>query len=465
MKAFGSNNNSKTKIVRTYEKMSQNGSVGFLDINDFLNIISYYQDISQLEKALKVVDEAINQHPFSSDLFLLKAQIFLELEAFSYAMISVDKAQSLAPNNVDAILLKAELLVTDKQADEALGILHVLEYENDLYIQSEIAYIKALIAEQDKDYYKQFDYLTICLLQNPENKAAYEKMWLSIQLNEMYIEGQELFSKLIEKDPFNKDAWFHLGQVHSTIGDYKKALEALEYSFLIDNTFIKGYRECALVAMEAEEYRKSLYIFEEMLKQVNPTENDILNIGKCYLEMSSFEVAKSFFLKVLVKNPKRDQAYHLLSICESNLQNTSKAIMHILQAIRFMPENEEYFALLAEYYFKEGNVREAKNAFQKAVDTAPDSVFVWIQYISFLIDLNDLVLARQILEEAEDNTYGTELLYAKFCISYMEKQSNAFLYLEKALVENFDLHKIIFQILPELEYSQHVQQLLQASQS
>ena len=63
-------------LVNEFETMSQQGNVSFLDEQDFLKLINYYEKEFLFEKAIEVADYALNQYGFSADFHIKKAQLF-----------------------------------------------------------------------------------------------------------------------------------------------------------------------------------------------------------------------------------------------------------------------------------------------------------------------------------------------------------------------------------------------------
>ena len=65
-------------LVKRYEGMLLSGGVSFLEADSFLMLSDYYEDESNFNLALDVMSHAIEQHPFSTSLFIRKAQLLSE---------------------------------------------------------------------------------------------------------------------------------------------------------------------------------------------------------------------------------------------------------------------------------------------------------------------------------------------------------------------------------------------------
>jgi hypothetical protein len=65
--------------------------------------------------------------------------------------------------------------------------------------------------------------------------------------------------------------------------------------------------------------------------------------------------------------------------------------------------------------------------------------------------------ALQIVNEAEEYTYGADLLYCKAAaLFFLKKKKPGLKVLEEALLEEFKTHHILFSLAPELEVDKEI---------
>ena len=67
-------------LVSEFELMIESNSLGYLDEKDFFQIITYYEKNFLIEKAIEVVDYAIEQYSYRSEFLIAKARLLLILE-------------------------------------------------------------------------------------------------------------------------------------------------------------------------------------------------------------------------------------------------------------------------------------------------------------------------------------------------------------------------------------------------
>src|SRR5690554_2095748 len=120
---YGSAEDAKFSVAR-YEEMLRNQDQYFFDSSAFEGIIDYYIDKNDPAKALQVVGFAVNQHPFAAVFYLREAQLRAMTGQYDEALKALDKAESLEPSEGEIALVKAGVLGSMGEYEEAL---HYLE--------------------------------------------------------------------------------------------------------------------------------------------------------------------------------------------------------------------------------------------------------------------------------------------------------------------------------------------------
>jgi tetratricopeptide (TPR) repeat protein len=261
-----------------------------------------------------------------------------------------------------------------------------------------------------------FKTLSMVLNMDPINRRALEKIWVCVELCKNYKASIKLHKALIDRQPYNFHAWYNLGHAYSCIGEYKLAIMSLEYSFLINEDFEIGYKDCAEMCYQVQRYNQALDVYLNALDQFGPDHELLVSIGQCYLELNNIPTARKYLKKASHLDPYDDETYYLLGKCATFTGDWRLAIKYYQKAIEIEDRREEYYAGMAEAYYKTGNHTNADYYYRKATETGPEQVDYWYEHLVFLIDLEAYDNAIQVLEEAEYHTYGTELLYCRAAI-------------------------------------------------
>ncbi len=450
-------------LVSEYEAMSQKGTVGFLEKKAFLELIDHYEMESQLDKAIEVIEYALLQYSYSTEFYIRKAQLLIEKKCAYQAIACLEHAEILSPSELEIFLFKAEALCSLGNYDEAFELLQALKGKLNKEELSEVLMLEAHIHENLEDFDKMFRSLEDALLANPKNSVALERVWLSVELSAKYQESVKLHNYLIDQDPYSYIAWYNLGHAYACLERYEDAIEAFEYAYIINEKFEFAYRDCGEICLRDKQYHKALKCYNEALEFFEPDSDFLYNIGQCHEFLLEVTTAKSFYKEAILLNPANDLAYYRMGECFVKEKKWKSAIHAYQKALNLEGKREEYIAALAEVYYQIDDEQQARLLFKKAADTAPETTKYWIQYASFLMAVGSLHEALQVLEEAEVYAIGVELLYCRTACEFMlGHRQEALSLLQSALLENYNMHESLFDLVPEVEGDPEVIHLIQS---
>ena len=108
------------ELIRRFEENLKNNSFDFFDVEDYETIIHYYLDNSKPKKALAAVNQAMDQYPFSTELFTTKAQILTNLEEYDQALELLERARNLNPVDIEICLSIGSVLSLQGKHEEAI---------------------------------------------------------------------------------------------------------------------------------------------------------------------------------------------------------------------------------------------------------------------------------------------------------------------------------------------------------
>ncbi|MEO1258561.1 MAG: tetratricopeptide repeat protein [Bacteroidota bacterium] len=429
--------------------IDKSGGVFFPEEGQYHQLIDYYEGEYLFERALEVVDYAILQYSLSLNFHLRKAEILLQSGLAEQALATLDKVDFLVPDCLTAKLLRAEGFAALDMHAEALDLLEELQAEvkgNDL---SKVYTHQALIYHYQKQYEREYHMLAAALRIDSNNKEALSRMWYCVETARKHQESVQLHKMIIDENPFSSLAWYNLGASQQYLANHEEAIEAYEYAFLTNPDFAFAYRACAEVCMDIKDYRRALNCYQDLIERCEPDDDLFLCIGKCYVHLGNYAVARTFFQRALLFNPLNDEALFHIGTSYAGQKNWKDSISYFLKAIRINELNEEYFKAVGEAYFQIGNHKDAEIHLKAAADIAPELADYWIRLARFYLDTQRLEDALSVLDEAEEYTFGSELLYYRSAFLFkMGKKREALLVLEEALCEDFYAHDSMFHVMP-----------------
>lgn len=437
-------------LVSNFEIEFENGNITYLEEKTLLQIIAFYENEYLSDKALEVVNIALNQYPFRSDFFIIKARLLLNIGEIKQALEILEHAQSIAPFENEIQLLKVRALALIKKFDDASDIIEELKGGATTSEKVDILVAESFIFEYMKDYISMYKVLSKAVLLDSSNEEAMERVWISVELSRKYQESVDLHKTIIDKDPYNYQAWYNLGHGYNCINEYDQAIEAMEYAFIINPDFESAYLDCADTCLQINNFSKALDIYLEANNRFGPSAELMVNIANCYINLKNDSTAKQWLIKAIKIDSYNDEAYFLLGECYSNEKVYYNAINAYHKAINLESRREEYYFGLAKAYQCVEDYNKATLNYQLATQTGPEDTFYWREYAKFLIKLGLTDEALLVLEEAEEFTYGADLMYCKAAIALLQKDRKlATEILEEALLDDPYQCDILFDLVPE----------------
>lgn len=444
-------------LVSEFELMIESNSLGYLDEKDFFQIITYYEKNYLIEKAIEVVDYAIEQYSYRSEFLISKARLLLILEQNEEAVKVLDAAEIISPFENEIQLLRARALTGlgfSKEANEILQGMMQYVGKTDL---ADIYLAESYIHEKEKNFTKMYDVLKEALSFDPEHPECLERIWISVELSRRYFESIALHQKLVDKQPYNALAWYNLGQSFASIGEYEKAIEAIEYAFIINKDMEVAYIECAELCSLIKNHEKALSIYEEANSYFGPESELLVCIAICQIELNNFLSAKASLFTALSLDPYNEEIYFYLGECYVKEKNWHSAINAYTKALSIEDGREEFHGSIAMTYIQLGRYDKAAEHLTLASSIAPEDPKYWFQHSCLLIKSKKYNEALILLDEAEEESFDPTLLYARAaCLNFLGEKKEALKILDEVLLESFELHNALFEIDPQLKFDKEI---------
>ncbi len=282
-----------------------------------------------------------------------------------------------------------------------------------------------------------FHTLKETLEREPDNVEALEKIWISIEVCRNYEESIALHLGLIDKKPYNSLAWYNLGHAYNFVGEYDRAIDALEYSFLIDPNFESGYLDCAEMCIQQQQYARAYEIYQEALERFGPNEEVIPTMIDALMHLNRKKEALHLALQFLEQDQYNDELLFYVAEIYREKGKHREALKYYDRAIYYNRSMETYHYGIAKTFEALGAFNNAEDAFKEAAYIAPEETLYWAEYAAFLIKRDKPFEAMAVLDEADNHTVGVELDYLRAACLYMtQREEEGFALLEEAVKED-----------------------------
>lgn len=449
---FGEN---QQRAVERFEKMIQNQEEQFFDIGEFLGIIDYYMEFGFFQKAKQVNLIALNQHPYCAAFYVRKARILLAERKYPELFDSLEKAASLDPSESNVFLIRgAAYLSMGDFMDNAKA-----EFEKALELTDNLEDIHYRIAS----LYTNYNYPSLaiphfkeCILLDSENEDVLEEIAHCFELLGEHQKSISFLLKFIDDKPYSSEAWFHLGNAYNRIQEYEKAIDAYDYTLIIDEDHpVAGYFKGDSL-LQLGNYKEAILVFKELLEK-GPVAPDILcAIGECYEGMEMGLEARAYFSQAISLNEDLSDAYYGIGSTYLTEGKFLEAEKNFSKALELDGENSDYWYALADVHYKLNDLQLSEVLFERAVHYNPSDVEAWLDYSSVTFEFDEdnegLERAINLITHAIEHNPASVSLYYRMVV-YKVINGNfkdALHYFELALYMDATGYEEVFEFLPSL---------------
>lgn len=439
------------QLVDRYESMLADGDVVFFERHEFIKLLDHYEERLQLYKAFELIEYALSQHPYSATFLVRKAQILSDDNQEPEALALLDTAEMLDASDMDIYLLRADILARYGRYEDAFEVLDNAEIRFSASDRDELYVGYASIYEQQERYDLMYDYLAKALTANPDNEAALERIWLPVEFKQRYAESADLHNKLLDRDAYNHQAWLNLGHAYVGLGRRAEAAEAYEYAFTIQEDFEIAYVHAGETYMDLEDYASALRVYKSALEEFKRHSRFAMQVGNCLRELNELRQARYYYKKSFKYDPNNSQALYLQGETLAQEGRWKEALV-VYEKARALSAEPKYLAAVAESHYQLDDNVLANELFKEAllIDLTNDEI--WVQYISFLIAVEEYALAHETITLAEQHCEDDlELQCCRVATFYNDKHpKEALQRLQVLLIEDDEAGEVLLDLFPEL---------------
>ncbi|MET2984212.1 tetratricopeptide repeat protein [Aureibaculum conchae] len=433
-----------------FESMLKTNSVYFFDSTEFEEIIIHYMNVGKMSLAKKALDLGLRQHPASIALKLACVEVFLYEDKLNKAEQLLNELEELEPQNDQVFLHKATLLSKKDKHKEAIIALNqallCTEDEADIYSMIGMEYL----------YLEDFDTARLnfakCLDVEFDDYSSLYNVIYCFDMQDKHKEAIDYLIDYIEKDPYSEIAWHQLGRQYYMVENFLEALNAFDYSILIDEYFIGAYLEKAKTLEELKRYEEAIANYQLTINLEDGTSFAYLRIAHCYEQMGKTKQALKYYNITVKEDPLLDKGWLALTNLYIKTENYQKALYFINKALLIDENNSIYWMRYAEINLKLNFFEEATKGFQKCLDLEDYALDIFIaltDVLHFIGEFEDaikvLLKAQKLYDDFAEIEYRLAGLYM---LTQQEKLGLKLL--EKALKLDYDYHHVIKDVYPSV---------------
>lgn len=437
--------------LERFEKHLQGEDIGFLDSDRWEAMIDHFLIAGQYAKALKCVDEALEQFSYNTTLRLRKAQASSAIGKLKEAIRILNELEKEGFVSMEVMLTKASVFSQLKDTKNAVRYFKEALAEAAPEDRDEIYLDLAMEYQNAGEIQRAINVLREAIKQNPSNEGAiYELAYCYDQQGEFQASIQ-CYSDFIDDNPYSFTAWYNLGNAYAKNDDLEKAAWAYDYCILINDSFGPVYFNLGHTHLTLERYTSAISNFEKCIELDGDDPLAFSYIGECYEQLGKLDRAKTYYKKSLELAPMLPDAWLGLGIVEDLEGRTREGIVLIQKAAELDPENASIYHVLAGAYEKLEDFESALQNYQLALDLEPADADCLLNYIELLSD-SSMQAALEFLEVFEEDYSNrvSGILKVSLLWKLGRKEESLALY-KKCVLEDRETALQIFDLDPSLK--------------
>ena len=460
---FSPEESSNLIVVERFEEMLSEKKSFFFDVDEFEDLLNYYNSKNNVNRALAVVKHAMQLHPDSATILVSCAQLYVAIHKPQEALRYLNLAETFEPFNIELFYTKASIFSQLRKSDKAIeqykkALDHAEDFEKeDIQLQLAFEY------ENLSKYSFAIEHLQEILKTNHENETALYELGFCYDVSEKIEDGKAYFEKFVNLHPYSYIGWFNLGITFGKLKLYEKAIDAYDFAIAIKEDFSSAYFNKAHCFGQQGNHVEALKCFNETLQFDTEDSLSYYYMGESLEKLESYEKAVSFYKKAIELDEFLADAWLGVGSCYFELGRDLDSISYIKKALELDELNPDYYYLLGEVQTQLGFYKEALASFLKVYELDVQNDTILIDIANTCDELNDSEEAMNYFcKGVKDQPNNGKLLYN--FVAFLFKKGdliNALFYLDSALKNFYDLKEELFEVYEEAKFNPQVIELLE----
>ncbi len=452
------------ELLRQYQNFKTGKKFDFIEEESFERIIDYYDENDNIPLALEAANFAVEQFPYSSSLFIKKADILIASQKYTEALSILEKAEVLDSNDINLYILKTDAYLALDNHLKASALLEEAIIVFDGMEKTELLFELADVYDDYEEFDKVFNCLKLILEQDPTNEEALYKICFWTDYTGRNEESIKLHQQIIDEFPYTQLAWFNLGAAYQGLKLYEKSIDAYQYAIAIDEKFDYAYRNLGDAYLRLRKYREAIEVLQKVLELTMPEEVIYEAIGHCFEKLKNPAQARFHYRKAVHLNSTDSHLYYKIGGTYMQEGYWESAVKNLNNAMSINRSQPDYHLALAQCYLHLNRIKDAVIHFTNFIKARPKNVKGWKELIKCLYDAEYYEEALEQVYNAQKNTSDKPLFdfYKAAVLFALGKSKEALLHLEHGMQNAPGLIKQFIELNPSSLQNSSVVEIISA---
>lgn len=396
---MGSEDREVYSLVQGYENALHAGRQPYYDVEDLETIVNFYLDTGSYKEVTEAIKRASSMHPNSLVFKIKEVQLCIAQNDFALAQAKLHRLEGLADQHTELLIARAMLLMHQGNTTRALKLLDeaLSKAEDPVEVLQQI--VDAHMGQGDY-HHAALSLERLIELEDDIDDSSIYQLALCLDFTHEYDKGLTLFSKLIEKEPYNALLWYQKGAFYLRKSLENEALESFDWATMADETFHAAYFEKGRIHERQDRLIEALTAYKESISVDVPSGYVHFRIGMIEQELGSLNEALRAFNTAIEIEPDMDDVF----LERANVLAEMKRYQEAIQDYKKVWIEEAYSADdvidYVECLVETEDLDNAISVLQNAVHRFEESVQLKLVLAGYLFATTGYEEAAHILEEA-----------------------------------------------------------------
>jgi len=336
-------------------------------------IASLYMDMGKSEETKRLVDGVLEKNGSNLQARLLKARLLLTDKQWPKAGEILEAVIRDYPRHGGAHYYLGLVYVAQKSQKKAKGaLLKAVEYIPG-NLKARLLLAESYLSERAPDL--ALEQLKAVLAAQPKDYRAHVLKGTAHLLKQDLKMAENAFSYAIELRPDDPTAYYRLAMVSRRQGRYAETTKLLDKVLSLEPGHLPSLAAKVSLSLAQEQPTQALSLLDEQVRQ---HENNLALVpvlhemrGTVLFSQKDYEGAEAAFKKALHLNPDLIGPYVSLASLYLTKNETDKAIRQYKEILAKRPTFIQAHMALGAIYDAEGKTSEAQEMYEKALEINP----------------------------------------------------------------------------------------------
>ena len=216
--------------IKKFERMIENDSSIFLDIDELEEIILHYFNEADIKMAEKAIYLGNNLYPNSININILHSEILILKGEINQSYKLIETLLDFNQKNQDLLFQKSKILNKLKKYNESVTVLKNIPHSDQLSF-----FVLDLLLKNYmnlENYTKSIEILTKILNIYPDDKNYFDKLISCYNLSSKHDDAIIFLNKFLEKNPYTAHAWYEIGKLYFKKNKIKESIASHEFGII-----------------------------------------------------------------------------------------------------------------------------------------------------------------------------------------------------------------------------------------